>query len=122
MDREEIMGKKFEADIEQYLLTQGGYIQGNQDTYDKEMAMDLVTLISFIKQTQPKAWERFEKKYGNTANKQLYKTLQSDIARYGLIYVLRNGIDDIGIKIKLCYFAPASELNRELVADRKSVV
>ncbi len=115
MDREEIMEKKFEADIEQYLLTEGGYTKGTQATYDKELAMDLETLITFFQKTQPKAWERFEKKYGATAQKQLYKTIQGDIVRYGLIYVLRNGVDDFGIKLKLCYFAPASELNAELV-------
>ena len=30
--------KNFEADIEQYLLTEGGYTKGNQLTYDKEKA------------------------------------------------------------------------------------
>ena len=115
MDREEIMEKKFEADIEQYLLTEGGYTKGTQATYDKELAMDLDTLISFFKLTQLNAWNRFEKKYGGGSKKQLYKTVQGDIVRYGLIYVLRNGIDDFGIKLKLCYFAPASELNEELV-------
>lgn len=115
MDREEILEKKFEEDIEQYLLNEGGYTKGSQATYDKELAMDLDTLISFIKMTQPKQWERFEKKYGEGSKKQLYKTVQGDVVRYGLIYVLRNGIDDFGIKLKLCYFAPASELNEELV-------
>ncbi|MBD5204634.1 MAG: hypothetical protein HDS82_07220 [Bacteroidales bacterium] len=41
--------------------------------------------------------------------------LQDDISRYGLIYVLRNGINDRGVKIRIAYFAPASELNEELV-------
>ena len=50
--------KNFEADIEQYLLTEGGYIKGNQATYDKEKAIDLDTLIRFIKDSQPKVWEK----------------------------------------------------------------
>ena len=37
--------KNFEADIEQYLLTEGGYTKGTQETYDKEKAIDLDTLI-----------------------------------------------------------------------------
>lgn len=60
--------KNFEADIEQYLLTKGGYTKGSQATYDKEKAIDLDTLIRFVKDSQPKAWERFERKYGNSAN------------------------------------------------------
>lgn len=107
--------KKFEADIEKYLLTEGGYTKGNQLTYDKEKAIDIDTLIRFIKDSQPKEWEKFERKYGATAKVQLYKTLQGDISNYGLIHTLRNGINDFGIKIKICYFAPASALNLDLV-------
>lgn len=46
--------KNFEADIEQYLLTKGGYTKGSQATYDKEKAIDLDTLIRFVKDSQPK--------------------------------------------------------------------
>ena len=42
---------------------------------------------------------------------------QDDVTRYGLIYVLRKGISDVGINIRFCYFAPASSLNDELVAN-----
>ena len=116
MDNSELKEKNLEADIERYLLTEGGYIKGNQTNYDKEKAIDLKMLIHFIKTSQPKAWTRFEKKYGAKAENQLYKTFQADVLRYGLIYVLRHGLDDFGIKLKLCYFAPASTLNEELVA------
>lgn len=107
--------KNFEADIEQYLLTEGGYIKGNQATYDKEKAIDLDTLIRFIKDSQPKVWEKFERKYGNGAKAQLYKTIQGDILKYGLIHTLRNGVNDFGIPLKLCFFAPTSTLNPELI-------
>ncbi len=107
--------KNFEADIEQYLLTEGGYIKGNQKTYDKEKAIDLDTLIHFIKDSQPKAWEKFERVFGATAKAELYKTMQSDIIKYGLIHTLRKGIKNRGIEIQLCYFAPASSLNPELI-------
>lgn len=107
--------KNFEADIEQYLLTKGGYTKGSQATYDKEKAIDLDTLIRFVKDSQPKAWERFERKYGNSAKTQLYKTIQGNILKYGLIHTLRNGVNDFGIPLKLCFFAPTSTLNPELI-------
>ena len=107
--------KNFEADIEQYLLTEGGYIKGSQKTYDKEKAIDLDTLIRFIKDSQPKAWEKFERVFGATAKAELYKTMQGDILKYGLIHTLRKGIKNRGIEIQLCYFAPASSLNPELI-------
>ena len=33
--------KNFEADIETYLLNEGGYIKGDQSTYDKRRAIDM---------------------------------------------------------------------------------
>ena len=114
MTPKDLQEHKFEADIEQYLLTEGGYIKGNQATYDKEKAIDLETLIRFIKDSQPKAWEKFERVFGSSAKAELYKTMQGDILKYGLIHTLRNGIRNHGIEIKLCYFAPASSLNPEL--------
>ena len=120
MDTTDLKEKNFEADIEHYLLSEGGYVKGNQKTYDKERAIDMPVLISFIEKTQPKKWKRYTTKYGNKAESQLYRTFQDDVSRYGLIYVLRKGISDHGVNIRFCYFAPASELNNELVENYKA--
>ena len=120
MDTTGLKEKNFEADIEQYLIANGGYIKGNQDTYDKDRAIDMPLLISFIEKTQPKQWKRYVTKYGDKAEKQLYRVFQDDVSRYGLISVLRKGISDVGIHIRLCYFAPASQLNEELVANYRA--
>ena len=115
MDENNFKERNFEADIEQWLISEGGYIKGDQSTYDKERAIDMKTLISFIATTQPKMWERYEKKYGDNAENRLYQVFQENVVRYGLIWVLRKGIDDLGIKLKLCYLRPASDLNEELM-------
>lgn len=116
IDNSELNEKKFEEDIEKYLIEEGGFCQGTQKTYDKDRAIDMATLIRFIETTQPKEWKRYVAKYGDSSEKQLYRVFQDDVARYGLIYVLRKGITDFGIPIKFCYFAPASDLNEALVA------
>lgn len=116
MDNSYLKERNFEEDIEQWLLDEGGYERGFQMTYNKDEAIDLTALIDFITETQPKEWARYQKIYGvENASSQFYKVLQDDISRYGLIYVLRNGIDDHGVKIRIAYFAPASELNEELM-------
>ena len=115
MNENDLKEKNFEADIEQYLLTEGGYTKGDQSTYDKERAIDMSVLIEFLALTQPKQWERYVRKYGDKAESRLYQVFQEHVVRYGLIWVLRNGIDDLGIKLKMCYFRPASELNDELM-------
>lgn len=107
--------KNFEQDIETYLLNEGGYIKGNQSTYDKKRAIDMPVLLQFIQATQPKVWQRYVNLYGDKSSDQLYKVFQSDVAQYGLVHVLRNGIKDRGVAIKFCYFKPSSNLNQDLV-------
>ena len=89
MNTTDLKEKNFEADIERYLITEGGYIKGNQDTYDKDRAIDMPVLISFIEKTQPKPWQRYVTKSRDKAAKQQYRVLQDAVSRYGLIYVLR---------------------------------
>ena len=40
--------KRFEQDIETFLLSQGGYTKGNMSTYDASNAIDLPKLMEFI--------------------------------------------------------------------------
>ena len=57
--------KNFEADIEHYLLNEGGYVKGDQSTYDKKRAIDMPVLLQFIQTTQPKVWQRYLNLYGD---------------------------------------------------------
>ena len=111
--------KNFENDIEFYLLSHG-YVKGNQETYDKGKAIDMPVLISFIKATQPKMWQRYENTYGEKAEKQLYSIFQQNVEQSGLVHVLRYGVKDRGMDLRFAYFAPASNLNEELVQKYKS--
>ena len=49
--------KQFENDIEYSLLTYGGYEKGEPKAFDRVVALDTDTLISFVKATQPKSWK-----------------------------------------------------------------
>lgn len=120
MDKSE---KRFERDIENFLISpEGGYIQFNgQDTdgnwirtrkNDLEHCIYMDVLIEFIEKTQPKEWARYTKYYGARASEQLYNRLEKVISEQGLVYVLRNGIDDMGCKLRVCFFKPESDLNQ----------
>lgn len=111
--------KNFENDIESYLLSHG-YVKGNQDTYDKGKAIDMPVLISFIQATQPKMWQRYVNVYGEKAEKQLYTIFQQNVDQNGLVHTLRYGVKDRGMDLRFAYFAPASNLNEELVQKYKS--
>lgn len=108
--------KRFEQDIESFLTSEtGGYKKVNQKTYDIEKAIDIDKFISFISTSQPKEWERQVKRDGEEAIKKLYKCLQTNVDNEGLIYVLRHGIIDRGIKFKLAFFRPETALNEDVI-------
>ncbi|WP_071395072.1 type I restriction endonuclease subunit R [Bacillus tuaregi] len=112
--------KRFEEDIESYLLSNGGYVKGDQTNYYKEKAFDINQLIGFIKETQEKAWTRYEKIYQADSEKKLYKRLNDEIETNGLLHVLRHGITDRGVKLKVASFRPESTLNEKVIQDYKS--
>ncbi len=115
MDKTE---KRFETDIETFLLSPaGGYVSLNSRQLDLDKCIYMNVLCGFIKKTQPKAWAKYQKYYGENAPEKLYHRLEQCISEHGLLYVLRNGIVDLGIKLKLCYFKPETKLN-ELDAER----
>lgn len=110
--------KRFEEDIEHFLLSaNGGYTKGNQTDYDLKKAINLKTLIEFIKNTQPKSWERQVSRDLENAEKKFYICLQENINNYGLIYVLRHGFKDRGILFKICYFKPETNLNDDVIKN-----
>ena len=119
MDKSE---KRFERDIESFLISpEGGYIQFcGQDTegnwvhtrqHDISRCIYMDVLCEFIAKTQPKEWAKYTKYYGTNAEDKLYHRLETTISNQGLLYVLRNGIEDMGCKLKVCFFKPESELN-----------
>ncbi len=112
--------KRFERDIELALLS-GGYVQFNgQDAaghwvhnrqHDLEKCIYMDVLCEFLQKTQPKEWGRYQKFYGAAAPEKLYHRLETSISNHGLLHVLRNGIEDMGCKLHLCFFKPESGLN-----------
>lgn len=112
--------KRFEYDIEQHLISngyeqfngqdaEGNWVHTRQHDVSKCIYMDV--LCEFIARTQPKEWARYTKYYGVQAVDKLYHRLEKAISNQGLLYVLRNGIEDMGCKLKVCFFKPESDLN-----------
>lgn len=119
MDKSE---KRFERDIESFLISpaggytqfcgqdaEGNWVHNRQHDVSKCIYMDV--LCEFIAKTQPKEWARYTKYYGVQAVDKLYHRLEKAISGQGLLYVLRNGIEDMGCKLKVCFFKPESDLN-----------
>ena len=105
--------KKFEEDIESALLSEG-YRKISRNDYDAESMLFPDVLVEFLKSSQPKEWARYEKYYGDKAKEKLVRRLNDSIDSGDVLDVLKNGIEDLGLKLKLCYFKPDSTLNANL--------
>ncbi len=115
MNEEELKEKAFEEAIEQYLITEGGYIKGNPKNFNRELALDNETLIEFIKKTQPKKWERYVTIYGSASEESFIKRFNKEVKTNGLLAILRRGFKDRGIKFDVVYFKPANTDNTDRV-------
>jgi type I restriction enzyme R subunit len=104
--------KRFESYIEQS-LNYRGYRSVLYTEYDKGLCLIPSELIGFVRDSQPKEYEKLEVQYGTETDKKLCKRLNEEISRRGVIDVLRNGIKDRGSYISLVYFEPNSGLNLE---------
>lgn len=107
----DVREKRFEQDIEEYLTTHGGYQRGNPVAFNREKALDTDTFLSFIRTSQPKQWERFEKIYGADSERQLIDRFCREVKMVGLLKVLRQGFTDRGIKFRAVFWKPETSIN-----------
>ena len=103
----------FEDAIEYYLLNFGGYTKGDVKNYNRELALDTYSLIKFIKQSQPKQWNKLCSIHGQSAETKFLNRLIKEIDNYGILSVIRKGIVDLGVYIKLAFFKPVSSMNED---------
>lgn len=109
--------KQFETDIEYSLLTYGGYEKGDPKVFDRAVALDIDTLISFIKATQPKSWEKYETIYGTSCEKSFVERFCKEVRSRGLLSVLRHGFKDRGITFRVVYWKPETSINQTAQAQ-----
>lgn len=113
----DIKERRFEEDIESYMLSEGGYTKGSDATFDREKGLDLTKLIKYIEATQPREWERYQKIYGTDSLRKLYKRIEESVEMHGMLHVLRHGIEDRGIKLKFASFKPETSLNPAVIEN-----
>lgn len=104
----------FEIAIVDHLVN-NGWTQGVSKDYDAELALDPKAILAFLKESQPKEWERLTQFYKADAEKQIIRRLVKEIDLRGMLEVVRHGITDSGVKFKLAYFEPDSNLNQETI-------
>jgi len=113
----------FEDAIEDSLLTEGGYFQSLPVHFDATIGLDTAEVFAFIGATQAKPWGELLARYGNdpdAAQRGFVKRLGKDLDDRGTLEVLRHGVVDLGIELRLAFFKPAHGLTPELVDRYKA--
>ena len=108
----------FEDAIEAALLA-GGYLRSVPSYFDPWLGLDTAELFAFIGATQITEWERLLGRYGNdpdAAQRGFAKRLAAELDARGTVDVLRQGVVDLGVTIRLAFFQPAHGLTPELQA------
>lgn len=107
----------FEEAIEAHLLAHG-WLKSVPSNFDPVLGLDTAELFAFIGATQITEWEDLLGRYGNdpdVAQRGFAKRLASELDARGTVEVLRHGVVDLGVTIKLAFFKPAHNLTPTLL-------
>lgn len=95
-----------EALIVKWLVEQNGYEQGTSADYNREYAIDETRLLRFLQDTQPEALEKLKIFKSEINKKKFFDRLQGEIAKRGIIDVLRNGVKAYPANLIMFYLTP----------------
>ncbi|MEU1889235.1 DEAD/DEAH box helicase family protein [Micromonospora rifamycinica] len=101
-------------------LLAGGWEIGNPTDYRPDLGLDTGQLFTFIGATQAAEWDDVVTFYGgdrDAAQRGFVKRLDQAIATDGLLDVLRKGVKDHGVRIRVAYFRPSLVESDEILAD-----
>jgi len=84
----------------------GGYVQGQPTDYNRDVALDVAKLLEFLEATQPEIVGTLELKQDGIKRTQFFHRLQGEIAKRGVIDVLRKGVSHGPAHVDLYKFLP----------------
>lgn len=95
-----------EALIVKWLVEQNGYEQGTNADYNRNYAIDETRLFRFLQDTQPDSLDKLGVFKSDIKKNQFLNRLQGEIAKRGIIDVLRNGVKVYPASLILFYLTP----------------
>lgn len=107
--------RAFQTVVKEYLTAVNGYIEGTNQDYNVQYALDESQLFLFLEDTQPKSLEKLKEIYKGQYKQKVLFRLDNELKRRGMVDVLRNGIKDYGVQLDLAYFKPPTTLNPDLI-------
>lgn len=119
--------KIFQDDIIRQMVA-NGWVQGTGEGYNRESALYEADALAFVKQTQPKEWEKFCKVFPTDSERHFLEALVTQLKKadenatdrasrtFGTLGVLRHGLKIRNARFELCQFKPEHNLNPETLA------
>lgn len=95
-----------ESLIVKWLVDQNGYEQGTNADYNRDYAIDEARLFRFLQDTQPDSLKKLGVFKSEMKKKQFLNRLQGEIAKRGIIDVLRNGVKVYPASLIMFYLTP----------------
>ncbi|MFB7605347.1 type I restriction endonuclease subunit R [Streptomyces gardneri] len=90
-------------------MVERGWREAQPEDYTADLGLDTNELFAFIGATQGDEWDELLTLYGNDPNEAqrgFARRLDQAIATDGLVDVLRNGVKDRGVRLRVAYFKP----------------
>lgn len=113
--------KGFETLIVNWLVEQNGYEQGTNDDYSKEYAVDETRLFRFLNDTQPREMAKLGVNNSDQKKRQFLNRLSGEIAKRGIIDVLRNGVKAYPADLIMFYFTPTENNEKSKQMFEKNI-
>ncbi|MFD3389659.1 type I restriction endonuclease subunit R [Alteromonas macleodii] len=123
----------FQDDIISQMLVNGWQL-GQPENFNRESALYEQDVLAFIKETQPKEWEKFCKVFPIDSERHFLDALVTQLKKadinatdqasrtYGTLGVLRHGLKIRNARFSLCQFKPEHDLNPDtLIRYQKNI-
>ncbi|NLB61312.1 MAG: type I restriction endonuclease subunit R, partial [Clostridiales bacterium] len=99
----------FETLIVNHLVTQNGFEQGENYDFNREYAVDETRLFRFLESTQPKQYQQLGINQSELKRNGFLNRLSGEIAKRGIIDVLRNGVKIYPANLVMFYMTPSEK-------------
>ncbi|MCB2188751.1 MAG: type I restriction endonuclease subunit R [Deltaproteobacteria bacterium] len=100
--------KGLESLIVDSLVQEAGYVPGDAKDFDRDHAVDLAKLRQFLAATQPDTYEALGLDEEGPKRTQFLHRVQGEIAKRGVVEVLRGGVKHGPAQVDLFYGAPTA--------------
>ena len=120
----------FQDDIISQMVS-NGWLLGESEHYNRELALYPEDLLGFVKETQKDEWKKYCALYPNDSDGKFLERVASQLNKvdpnaankelrtFGTLGVLRHELRDRGTRFRLCQFKPEHDLNPKTLARYK---